>query len=73
MTTETCLLSNYFQTVEISRQYLALHSSYAQLIQAAADLAVRDGTPINTPIWWIAPDDRIALACNDGESISIGF
>lgn len=50
---------------------LALHNSYANLFQSAAAKALNDGTPINTPIWWIAPDDPIALNCTDGELTTI--
>lgn len=27
--------------------------------------AVQNGTPVNPPIWWIAPNDKIAQSISD--------
>lgn len=64
------LLNTFFpnsQTVEISRRYTHLHADYADTIVAAMEASVKDGTPVNPPIWWLDPNDQDALAVNDGK------
>lgn len=38
-------------------------------------MAVSNGSPVNPPIWWIAPDDKIAQRIDDqfllGETILV--
>nr|QOL02380.1 putative family 31 glucosidase KIAA1161 protein [Glyphodes pyloalis] len=53
------------ETVEISRKYTTLHAEYADTIVAAMEASVRDGTPVNPPIWWLDPTDEDALAVWD--------
>lgn len=31
------------------------------------EVSVREGTPVNPPIWWIDPEDEVALAIDDGK------
>ncbi|XP_061719795.1 myogenesis-regulating glycosidase-like [Cydia pomonella] len=63
------------ETVEICRKYTQLHADYADDIVAAMEASVRDGTPVNAPIWWLDPTDEIALATWDefllGEKILV--
>ncbi|XP_047995775.1 myogenesis-regulating glycosidase-like isoform X2 [Leguminivora glycinivorella] len=63
------------ETVEISRKYTQLHADYADEIVAAMEASVRDGTPVNAPIWWLDPTDETALATWDefllGEKILV--
>ncbi|XP_050299314.1 myogenesis-regulating glycosidase-like isoform X2 [Anthonomus grandis grandis] len=60
---------------EIIRSFIELHEKYSPQIIAALQGTVRDQTPANPPIWWIAPDDEIALQTYDeyllGDSILV--
>ncbi|KAM3958509.1 myogenesis-regulating glycosidase [Aphomia sociella] len=53
------------EAVEISRHYTELHAEYTDVIVEAMEASVRDGTPVNPPIWWLDPTDEDALACWD--------
>ncbi|XP_022824737.1 uncharacterized family 31 glucosidase KIAA1161-like [Spodoptera litura] len=53
------------ETVQISKKYTDLHAEYADVIFDAMEAAVADGTPVNTPLWWIAPNDEEALVIWD--------
>lgn len=44
---------------------MELHKTYTPNILAAMNKAVLDGTPVNPPIWWIAPTDEVALSVGD--------
>ncbi|XP_063382934.1 myogenesis-regulating glycosidase-like [Cydia fagiglandana] len=63
------------EAVEICRKYTQLHADYADEIVAAMEASVRDGTPVNAPIWWLDPTDETALATWDefllGEKILV--
>ncbi|XP_063539892.1 myogenesis-regulating glycosidase-like [Cydia strobilella] len=63
------------ETVEICRKYTQLHADYADEIVAAMEASVKDGTPVNAPIWWLDPTDETALATWDefllGEKILV--
>ncbi|XP_049939040.1 myogenesis-regulating glycosidase-like [Schistocerca serialis cubense] len=52
------------ETVELSRQLVALHAQYAPRIVELMRKAVEDGSPVNLPIWWVDPTDDTALAIN---------
>lgn len=54
------------QAIEICRKYTDLHAEYTDEIMKALDEAVRSGEPVNPPIWWLDPRDKIALAIDDG-------
>lgn len=54
------------ETISISRKFTSLHSQYTDLIMKIIQNAVDTGEPINPPIWWIDPNDNVALACGDG-------
>ncbi|KAJ8714336.1 hypothetical protein PYW07_002561 [Mythimna separata] len=53
------------ETVNISKKYTDLHAEYADVIFHAMEHAVSDGTPVNTPLWWIDPTDEEALTIWD--------
>ncbi|XP_021194261.3 myogenesis-regulating glycosidase [Helicoverpa armigera] len=63
------------ETVTISKKYTDLHAQYADVIFHAMETAVADGTPVNAPLWWIAPNDAEAFVIWDeyllGESILV--
>lgn len=35
----------------------------------AMDDSIKNGVPVNAPIWWIDPTDPIALKCADGKFV----
>ncbi|XP_072938349.1 myogenesis-regulating glycosidase-like [Epargyreus clarus] len=53
------------EAVEICRRYTQLHADFADEIVAAMEASVRDGTPVNPPIWWLDPTDQVALTVGD--------
>uniref|UniRef100_A0A8D8TIF4 Uncharacterized family 31 glucosidase KIAA1161 n=1 Tax=Cacopsylla melanoneura TaxID=428564 RepID=A0A8D8TIF4_9HEMI len=63
------------ETVQIVHKFVLLHTIYSDKIVSAMSRAVTDGTPVNLPLWWIAPSDPVALACGDeyllGEDILV--
>ncbi|XP_026728034.1 uncharacterized protein LOC113494086 [Trichoplusia ni] len=63
------------ETVEISKKYVQLHAQYAPEIIKACQRAVADGSPVNPPVWWIAPNDTEAHDIADqyllGENILV--
>ncbi|KAJ6650074.1 Myogenesis-regulating glycosidase [Pseudolycoriella hygida] len=63
------------ETINICRTFTDLHAQYTEQIMARFKLASESGDPVNPPIWWIAPDDRVAQYINDefllGEDILV--
>ncbi|XP_023942929.2 myogenesis-regulating glycosidase-like [Bicyclus anynana] len=63
------------ETVEISKKFTELHAEYAEVIYAAMQAAVDDGSPVNPPLWWLDPSDQEALTIWDeyllGENILV--
>lgn len=55
------------ETISISHTFTDLHAKYTDVIMKRFKLASENGDPVNPPIWWIAPDDRVAQYINDGE------
>ncbi|XP_013183870.2 myogenesis-regulating glycosidase [Amyelois transitella] len=53
------------EAVEICLRYVKMHAAFTDEIVAAMEASVRDGTPVNPPIWWIDPTDEVALAIWD--------
>lgn len=49
------------EVVDYSRAMAELHASFAPKIIDLANKYALDGSPINSPIWWVAPTDEIAL------------
>lgn len=49
----------------LCRRYAALHTEFAPRIFALAQEATRTGAPIIRPVFWLAPGDERALACDD--------
>jgi alpha-glucosidase (family GH31 glycosyl hydrolase) len=50
---------------ELCRRYANLHVEFAPRILDIARDAARTGEPIIRPVFWLAPDDERALACDD--------
>ncbi|XP_037041892.1 myogenesis-regulating glycosidase-like [Bradysia coprophila] len=63
------------ETIAISHTFTDLHAKYTDVIMERFKLASEKGDPVNPPIWWIAPDDRVAQYTNDefllGEDILV--
>lgn len=60
------------ETAEITRHYTELHEEVAgPLILAAMRKSVEDGTPVNLPVWWIAPEDETALGIGDRKRVLV--
>ncbi|PVD35297.1 hypothetical protein C0Q70_02257 [Pomacea canaliculata] len=49
------------EVVNISRHYIELHQAYSQTILELAQESVLTGYPIIRPLWWVAPEDDVAL------------
>ncbi|CAG0878569.1 unnamed protein product [Darwinula stevensoni] len=45
------------ETIEICRQMVELHATYADTMIALAREATTTGHPINRPLWWVDPTD----------------
>lgn len=41
-----------------------LHANYSSYIIELMKENVKTGAPVNPPIWWISPNDSIALGCS---------
>lgn len=57
------------ETIAISKHITSLHATHIDLIMQIIQNAVDTGEPVNPPIWWIDPNDEVALECNDGNSV----
>ena len=57
---------NYNETVvDIVRKFTQLHEQIADTLIKFARNAVDTGDPIIRPLWWMAPNDIVALVCED--------
>lgn len=54
------------ETIEISKVFTKLHADYTPYIMKLFKRATTTGEPVNAPLWWIAPDDKIAQGIYDG-------
>lgn len=61
------------ETVEICRNFTELHAKYTDEIVKRFELARDVGEPVNAPIWWIDPNDRVAQQISDGECSKISL
>ena len=59
-----------FQTINLTRKYIQLHSLFADKIHNLMIKSTIDGTPVNLPIWWLDPHDRTAFTIDSGPYIS---
>ncbi|XP_018572976.1 myogenesis-regulating glycosidase-like [Anoplophora glabripennis] len=59
----------------VVKKFVDLHKNYSSQIIEAMQASVKNGSPVNPPIWWIDPTDTIALATDDefllGENILV--
>lgn len=53
------------ECADICRRYAELHETLAPRILRWAEEAARAGAPIIRPLWWLAPHDPRAWACDD--------
>lgn len=53
------------ESAELCRRYANLHTEFAPKIFALAQEATHTGAPIIRPVFWLAPNDDRALACDD--------
>nr|AHH86053.1 glycoside hydrolase family 31 [Callosobruchus maculatus] len=58
------ITSKKFDAPKIVKKFVDLHAEKSDIILEAMKEAVKSGHPVNPPIWWIAPEDPIALACD---------
>ena len=49
----------------ICRKYSQLHLEFTPLFESLAEQAAQTGEPIVRPVFWLAPDDALALDCQD--------
>lgn len=54
------------ETIEISKVFTKLHADYTPYIMKLFKRATETGEPVNAPLWWIAPNDKIAQGIYDG-------
>ncbi|XP_065226088.1 myogenesis-regulating glycosidase-like isoform X2 [Planococcus citri] len=50
---------------EITKKFVDLHYNYSDKIINLMRKNVQTGAPVNPPIWWIAPTDKVALKCDN--------
>ncbi|CAH1972985.1 unnamed protein product [Acanthoscelides obtectus] len=62
------ITSKKFDAPKIVKKFVDLHAEKSDIILEAMQEAVTSGKPVNPPIWWIAPEDPVALACDDGNN-----
>lgn len=48
------------ETIAISKKFTALHYEYSDKIIEQMQECVKSGAPVNMPIWWVAPRDKVA-------------
>ena len=63
----TLFIPFIFQALEITRKCIDLHAKYADKIYELMEKAVKDGTPVNLPLWWIDPSDTNTYAIDSGK------
>ncbi|KAL7045594.1 hypothetical protein ACKWTF_002268 [Chironomus riparius] len=58
-------LSGSVDVVALSKRFVDLHAEFTPHIMNCFEKAVSIGAPVNPPIWWIAPNDKIAQSISD--------
>lgn len=51
--------------IQIAKKFTKMHEDYAPVLLKYARKAQITGEPIIRPLWWVAPDDEVALTCED--------
>ncbi|XP_044741376.1 myogenesis-regulating glycosidase-like isoform X2 [Chrysoperla carnea] len=49
----------------ISQKFVKLHAEYTPVIIEEAKTAIKEGIPLNAPVWWVAPEDPQTYRIND--------
>lgn len=55
------------ETIAICLSFTKLHAEYANVIVERFKLLANEGQPVNPPIWWTDPTDRVAQQISDGK------
>lgn len=53
------------ETIDISKKFTKLHADYTPQIMERFKLAANTGEPVNPPLWWADPDDKVAQGIFD--------
>ncbi|XP_055850100.1 myogenesis-regulating glycosidase [Episyrphus balteatus] len=53
------------ETISISQKFCDLHSQYTPQIMERFKLATETGEPVNPPLWWVDPEDKVAQGIYD--------
>jgi hypothetical protein len=53
------------ETIQLSQKFTALHTKYSPYIMERFNLTAQTGVPVNPPLWWIDPEDRVAQSIYD--------
>lgn len=51
--------------IKIAQKFTKMHETYSDVLLKYANVATQTGEPIIRPLWWIAPDDDVALTSED--------
>jgi alpha-glucosidase len=57
------------ETIALSHKFVNLHAQYTPEIMKRFKLAVETGEPVNPPLWWISPSDKVAQVIYDRECV----
>ncbi|XP_044742136.1 myogenesis-regulating glycosidase-like [Chrysoperla carnea] len=49
----------------ISQKFVKLHAEYTPVIIEEAKTAIKEGIPLNAPVWWVAPEDPQTYRISD--------
>lgn len=61
------------ETIILGRKFTSLHTEYADRIIERFQLAVESGHPVNPPMWWISPNDRVAQQIDDRKIVLLSY
>ncbi|XP_036324259.1 myogenesis-regulating glycosidase-like isoform X3 [Rhagoletis pomonella] len=53
------------EAIEISKKFVQMHADYAPEIIKRFKLATETGEPVNLPLWWVDPSDKVAQGVYD--------
>lgn len=61
------------ETIDISKKFTKLHADYTPQIMKRFKLAANTGEPVNPPLWWADPDDKVAQGIFDRMSFQMFY
>lgn len=56
------------EAIKICKHFTSLHAQYVGVIMDALEAAVKWGEPVNPPLWWLDPNDDVAMSISDGKT-----